>query len=65
MSMEWRNHIGRICALVKAEEASEWVEYSVAKPGWIEDSARLRAIHLVTETHSTAPLTTRTQHVRS
>jgi hypothetical protein len=31
--------------LVKAEKESEWVEYSIANQGWIEDSARLRAIH--------------------
>jgi hypothetical protein len=31
--------------LVKAEKESEWVDYSIANQGWIEDSARLRAIH--------------------
>jgi hypothetical protein len=31
--------------LVKAEEEREWAEYSVENKGWIEESARLRAVH--------------------
>jgi hypothetical protein len=31
--------------LVKAEKESEWVEYSIANQGWINESARLRAVH--------------------
>jgi hypothetical protein len=31
--------------LVKAERESEWVEYSIANQGWIEESKRLKEIH--------------------
>jgi hypothetical protein len=31
--------------LVKAEKQSEWVEYSIANQGWIEESKRLKEIH--------------------
>jgi hypothetical protein len=31
--------------LVKAEKESEWVEYSIANQGWIEESKRLKEIH--------------------
>jgi hypothetical protein len=31
--------------LVKAEKQSEWVEYSIANQGWIEESSRLKEIH--------------------
>jgi hypothetical protein len=31
--------------LVEAEKRSEWVEYSIANQGWIEESKRLKEIH--------------------
>jgi hypothetical protein len=31
--------------LVKAAEQSEWVDYSIANQGWIEESKRLKVIH--------------------